>query len=508
MFHPGDTLMTDYSTTSSFSIAVVSISVIVFALFFVVRYKNRAKLSPFLMPGLLAAAMLGPVSAIIIGATLFILAIGKINEYGIAHLSLVFGSSNAPLMYSLVAAFFLCSFAIAYLEIKKDRQRKIIWPSAPPKPSKMPVIFSIVTILAGLSPLIPYYQQQTLFACILVPSKIVAQSLAGQAPAAVAMKISSLLIVSLAAGLLAFFVLIAIIMACLFLSIRRNEEQAEFHIQGMYVATILLLLGIGATYFNISSVHGSEIYWASIPKPKPKTVITKSPATITKNPEEIAMVWVKGGTFTMGCTPEQKNVCYENEEPAHPVTLSDFYIGKYEVTQAQWRAVMGENPSNFKGDDFPVEQINWKDAQEFIQRLNAKTGKAYRLPTEAEWEYAARGGAQSKGYKYSGSNVSNETAWCSENSSEMSRPVACKAPNELGLYDMSGNVWEWCSDRYGKYNSEPQSDPHGPRSGATRVIRGGSWNGVESLTRVSYRIYFGPGIRGLESGLRLASSSK
>jgi formylglycine-generating enzyme required for sulfatase activity len=430
--------MTDYSTTSSFSIAVVSISVIVFALFFVVRYKNREKLSPFLMPGLLAAAMLGPVCAIIIGATLFILASRKINEYGIAHLSLVFGSSNSPLMFSLVAAFLLCGFAIAYLEMKKDHQGKTVWLSGSPKQSKMPVIFSIITILAGLIPFIPYYQQQTLLASIFAPSKIAAPAFAGQAPAAVANKISLLLIVSLAAGLLALFVLMAVVIACLFLSVRQNKERSEFHFQGMYVATILLLVGIGLTYFNISSVDGSEILWASMPKPK--IVITKSPVTITKKPEEIPMVWVKGGMFTMGCTPEQETYCDENEKPAHKVTLSDFYISKYEVTQAQWKEVMGEDPPDFKGDDFPAEQINWNDTQEFIRRLNAKTGKAYRLPTEAEWEYAARGGAQSKGYKYSGSNASNETAWCDENTAGTSRPVACKASNELGLYDMSGNV--------------------------------------------------------------------
>ncbi len=497
--------MTDYSAASAYSIAVVSVSVIVYVLFFILRYKNRDNLSPFLMPGLLAAAMLGPICAIIIGATLFILAIRKINELGIAHLSLIFGGINAPLMYSLAAAFSLCGFAIAYWEIKKYRQGKIVWPDSSPKPSKLPVIFSIITILAVLSSFIPYYRQQTLLAYVFAPAKMAAQSLAGQAPGAVAMKISSLLIFSLVAGLLAFFVLIAIVATCLFLSFRRNEEQAEFPIQWMYSATMLVLVGIGATYLNISSVHGAEIYWGSTLKQK--TEITKSPVAITKNPEEISMVWVKGGTFAMGCTPEQKNYCDENEKPAHPVTLSDFYIGKYEVTQAQWRAVMGKNPSNFKGDDFPVEPINWEDAQEFLRRLNAKTGKTYRLPTEAEWEYAARGGAQSKGYKYSGSNASDETAWFDENSSGMSRPVACKSPNELGLYDMSGNVWEWCSDRYGKYSGEPQIDPHGPGPGGAQVIRGGSWNGDEGFTRVSFRIPIGSGIRDLEIGLRLASSA-
>jgi formylglycine-generating enzyme required for sulfatase activity len=175
---------------------------------------------------------------------------------------------------------------------------------------------------------------------------------------------------------------------------------------------------------------------------------------------DIEMVFVKGGTFTMGCTAEQGDDCFDNEEPAHKVTLSDFYIGKYEVTQAQWKAVTGNNPSKFNGcDNCPVEGVSWNDIQEFIKKLNAKTGLNYRLPTEAEWEYAARGGAQSRGYKYSGSNSVDEVAWYYGNSGNETHPAGTKKANELGIYDMSGNVYEWCNDWYGAYNSEAQTNP-------------------------------------------------
>jgi formylglycine-generating enzyme required for sulfatase activity len=188
------------------------------------------------------------------------------------------------------------------------------------------------------------------------------------------------------------------------------------------------------------------------------------------------MVYVQGGTFTMGCTSEQGNDCESDEKPTHQVTLSSFYINKYEVTQALWSAVMGSNPSRFKGcDQCPVEQVSWNAVQEFIRKLNAMTGRRYRLPTEAEWEYAARGGRNSRGYKYSGSNNPGQVAWFRDNSSDKTHPVGQKQANELGLYDMSGNVYEWCSDWYGDYSSQSQTDPKGPSSGSYLVYRGGSW---------------------------------
>ena len=222
----------------------------------------------------------------------------------------------------------------------------------------------------------------------------------------------------------------------------------------------------------------------------------------------IEMVYVKGGTFTMGATAEQGSDAYSDEKPTHSVTLSDYYIGKYEVTQAQWKAIMGSNPSNWKGDNLPVENVSWNDIQEFIKKLNAQTGKKFRLPTEAEWEYAARGGNQSKGYKYSGSNSISEVAWYDGNSGDKTHPVGQKAPNELGIYDMSGNVYEWCQDWYGDYSSSSQTNPTGPSSGSYRVLRGGSWNYSARSCRVSDRGSGTPDSRRNNRGFRLACLSE
>jgi formylglycine-generating enzyme required for sulfatase activity len=258
----------------------------------------------------------------------------------------------------------------------------------------------------------------------------------------------------------------------------------------------------------------------------------------------IEMVAVKGRTFMMGCTSEQGNDCFDNEKPAHRVTVGDFHIGRYEVTQAQWKMVMGSNPSYFKGDDLPVEQVSWDDAQEFIRRLNEQTGKRYRLPTEAEWEYVARGGSRSKGYKYSGGNSASDVAWYYENSgrgalrdrdwnvysaaksnneqslalqnitnnvnnnNNQTHDVGTKEPNELGLYDMSGNVWEWCQDWYGRYNGSLQTNPGGSSSGSARVLRGGSWNDVARDARSALRLGDVPDDRSRVIGFRLAASGK
>ena len=162
------------------------------------------------------------------------------------------------------------------------------------------------------------------------------------------------------------------------------------------------------------------------------------------------MVKVQGGTFTMGATAEQGGVVTSDEKPAHEVTLSSFSIGQTEVTQELWEAVMGSNPSYWKGSKLPVEQVSWNDCQEFVKKLNALTGQKFRLPSEAEWEYAARGDSQSRGYKYSGSNNIDDVAWYDGNS-DKTHAVATKQPNELGIYDMSGNVLEWCQDWYGNY---------------------------------------------------------
>ena len=207
----------------------------------------------------------------------------------------------------------------------------------------------------------------------------------------------------------------------------------------------------------------------------------------------------------MGATAEQKNTD-KLEKPAHSVTLSSFYIGKYEVTQSLWKAVMGSNPSDWKGDNLPVENVSWNDSQTFLRKLNAMTGKNFRLPTEAEWEYAARGGNLSRGYQYSGSKKIDDVAWYNNNSGGETHPVGTKAPNELGIYDMSGNVCEWCQDWIGSYSSSAQTNPKGPSSGSDRVLRGGSWYYGARYCRMAFRYGITPGYGYNNLGLRLALS--
>ena len=225
----------------------------------------------------------------------------------------------------------------------------------------------------------------------------------------------------------------------------------------------------------------------------------------------VEMVFVAGGTFAMGCTGDQIN-CGDDEKPARDVTLGDFYIGRYEVTQKQWKAVMGNNPSAFMGDSLPVDKVNWAEAQDFIAELNKLTGKKYRLPTEAEWEYAARGGNKSRGYRYSGSSIIDKVAWYKENSHVYegygsrgkTHPAGGKQPNELGICDMSGNVWEWVGDWSGSYESAGLANPAGPPSGSDRAIRGGGWGSEAQGCRVSVRGANAPDHRGGDLGFRLA----
>ena len=225
--------------------------------------------------------------------------------------------------------------------------------------------------------------------------------------------------------------------------------------------------------------------------------------TETINGVAIEMVAIKGGTFQMG-----SNDGYDNEKPIHTITVSDFSIGKTEVTQAQWVAIMGSNPSIFRGDNLPVEQVSWNDVQVFIGKLNSNTGKTYRLPTEAEWEYAAGGGGNNP-TKWAGTDTVGRLgnyAWYSVNSNNTTHPVREKQPNELGLYDMSGNVYEWCSDWNGSnyYVNSPQNNPKGPSSGSYRVIRGGSWCFDAQDCRSLYRNGYAPGGRDIYLGFRLA----
>ncbi len=223
-------------------------------------------------------------------------------------------------------------------------------------------------------------------------------------------------------------------------------------------------------------------------------------------------ILARGGTFNMGCSVEQGSDCSDNEKPAHLVTLSDYYIGETEVTQAQWKAVMGSDPSDlvFKGcNECPVEGVSWDEVQVFISKLNRLSRvNIYRLPTEAEWEYAARGGNLSKGYKHSGSDNLAEAGWYDENAGGKTHPVKGKKANELGIYDLSGNVYEWCSDIYGKYHLGNQINPVRSNDGFYRVLRGGSWNNCGSYCRVSYRYYDQPDYRDATLGFRLAASPR
>ena len=232
--------------------------------------------------------------------------------------------------------------------------------------------------------------------------------------------------------------------------------------------------------------------------------IAALPAILT-DPLAGAFLLVKGGSFTMGCLPDRDGEC-QSDETTHQVSLSDYYIGETEVTQAQWRAVTGNNPSGFSGcDQCPVETGSWKDIQGFLTRLNSSSaGVRYRLPTEAEWEYAARGGVQSQKYQYSGSNVLTAVAWYNSNSKSKTHPVKAKVANELGLYDMSGNVWELCQDWYGTYPDSRQTNPTGPATGSVRVLRGGSWYLDPTFCRVADRRGYTPGYRDDDIGFRLA----
>jgi formylglycine-generating enzyme required for sulfatase activity len=212
------------------------------------------------------------------------------------------------------------------------------------------------------------------------------------------------------------------------------------------------------------------------------------------NGVQFKMKYVEGGEFMMGATAEQGDDAYDEEKPAHKVSLDSYYIGETQVTQALWTAVMGNNPSYFKSDDNPVDTISWSDCQEFIKKLNQLTGQQFSLPTEAQWEFAARGGKNSKGYKYAGSNNLGEVAWFAAPLNGLTHQVALKKPNELGIYDMSGNVWEWCTDWFDAnyYQLSPKRNPQGPTSGDDRVLRGGGYCFLAKHCRVSSRMRFKP----------------
>ena len=238
----------------------------------------------------------------------------------------------------------------------------------------------------------------------------------------------------------------------------------------------------------------------------------ESPAIldVTVNGVTFNMILVKSGTFYMGAQKDDPNApnydeeAWSREAPVHQVTLSDYYIAEAEVTQELWKAVMGSNPSHFEGDKRPVEQTTWYDCQSFINKLNQLTGLNFRFPTEAEWEFAARGGNESHGYKYSGSDIIDDVAWYSADGKKTA-DVMTKKSNELGIYDMSGNVMEWCSDAFGDYTAEHQIDPTGP-NGVDRVVRGGCCLSNATYCRVALRNFLHPGGTSYGIGMRLALS--
>lgn len=288
-----------------------------------------------------------------------------------------------------------------------------------------------------------------------------------------------------------------------------EKPGMQIIVDGKKLGTTPLTAVVGIGHHSVSAMRGGDIIDVRdldiTSAGAPLTMAFRDfNHTFTVNGVQFTMVEVGGGTFTMGATSEQGSDAWDEEKPAHEVTLSDYYIGQTEVTQALWEAVMGSNPSDSKGDNLPVEQVSWDDCQVFIQKLNQLTVKQFRLPTEAEWEYAARGGRKSRGYKYAGGNNIDSVAWCDGNSGNETHPVATKQANELGIYDMSGNVLEWCSDWCGDYTSSSQSDPQGSSSGSFRVIRGGCYYNFARNCRVSYRISNTLDYRSGYLGLRLS----
>ncbi|MBQ2703342.1 MAG: SUMF1/EgtB/PvdO family nonheme iron enzyme, partial [Alistipes sp.] len=263
------------------------------------------------------------------------------------------------------------------------------------------------------------------------------------------------------------------------------------------------------------SAYKTATYWSEYAD---QIVADPSSASSTYYVEDAAcglsmkMIWVEGGTFTMGATAEQGSDPYDDEKPAHSVTVSSYYIAECEVTQAQWKKIMGTTINDLAsslsltgvGDNYPIYYVTYDEAKEFCSKLSALTGKNYSLPTEAQWEYAARGGKDSKGYKYSGSSTIDEVSWYGSNSGSTAHPVKQKKANELGLYDMSGNIYEWCSDWWtSSYSSGSQIDPTGASTGTLRAKRGGSWVHGQTSSRVSDRGSYTPSSRSNDGGFRV-----
>lgn len=255
----------------------------------------------------------------------------------------------------------------------------------------------------------------------------------------------------------------------------------------------------------------SQTGYASQPAPAANQDFTETAWDIN-----MKMIWVEGGDFLMGCTSEQGGDCGSDEQNVRRVTVDGFYIGMLEVTQSQWEKVVGTSISQQRnkansswslygvGPDYPMYYVSWDEAMEFCRLLSNKTGRTYTLPTEAQWEYAARGGNKNEGAKYAGSNMIDAVAWYTDNSGSSTHIVGSKRANALGIYDMSGNVWEWCKDWYANsYVSYDTNNPVGPSSGSDRVIRGGSWLNSASYCRVADRDSSSPGDRYGSLGFRV-----
>ena len=263
------------------------------------------------------------------------------------------------------------------------------------------------------------------------------------------------------------------------------------------------LLFVPLLFLNLSEAKAGQ----SAPQAKPAvsqaSQAAAQPKTAVGQPVKAEFVAIPAGCFQMG---DSFGDGQSDERPIHEVCLDAYQIGKYEVTQGQWQAVTGKNPSLHKGENYPVDNVSWNDAQEFITKLNQQSGKQYRLPTEAEWEYAARSGGKNE--KYAGGENINALAWNSQNSGSVTHSVGEKSANGLGLYDMSGNVWEWCQDwrNDGYYKTSPKKNPTGPPTGSSRVTRGGSWNLDPSYARAANRSWGEPNNRSYFIGFRLVSS--
>lgn len=272
---------------------------------------------------------------------------------------------------------------------------------------------------------------------------------------------------------------------------------------GEFVSEMTGLEELTTYYYRAFAINTDHISYG-----EEKSFTTGRNATLRVMIDDVPLelIYVEGGTFNMGATPEQEPYAQSYEKPVHKVTLDSYYIGKYEVTQKQYIALIGSNPSIYTGNDLPVDNMLYSHCESFVTALGEKTGLSFAVPTEAQWEYAARGGNQSKGYVYSGSDNLDEVGVYSGNKGDVggSHPVGTKKPNELGIYDMSGNIYEWCSDWEGNYTAEDQVNPTGPEDGRySKVMRGGSWFDDSNFCRNTKRLYHYITEPRLNNGLRV-----